>query len=389
MISPDFPGPSSRPSFSDGRPAPLTRPSLCDSGFESGRAESRRSLGEGGPPVDPAPDLSASPPLRGPTSEPDPQTQDPISQTLLPSAPLPPIQLARWKTHHEVNPSRRTWEGLDRVWLPTHFDCAGHAFLAAQPDALSLLALWTLLVGLTARLPRPLRGLLVTETGRPLDADALAQMTGFHAAVLTRALSVFADPRVGWLVSPVATTIPGALAEIAAYRAADAAWRRETAQIARLRRQHARKLRVEAQRQEAHFAAAYPQPLPAPVDTWPANFADLTPSAFPPLPDLPPLPAKRRRRPPWESPLPPGVPADWRTLLLTAAPPGTNKTVNHYATTPWQDLTPALQQKVLTHASAQVGRIAPNPPLRTPTSPSTREPFPPTLTPPAPTPTKW
>src|SRR3954467_14235312 len=151
--------------------------------------------------------------------------------------PLPPIQLAFWATHHEVRRSRRTEESLDQVLLPTHHDSLGYRRLAAEPDAAGLLAAWTLMVGIAARLPRPLRGLLVSEAGRPYTSADLAVMTGFPEAFFTRAFAFFGDPALGWLVRPDAALIPAALIAIKENRAAAEAAQRERAARALERRQ--------------------------------------------------------------------------------------------------------------------------------------------------------
>lgn len=268
------------------------------------------------------------PVLRSATAE----SRSPDSDLPPPDAGSAALRLTRWATDHEVRPSRRTWESLDRISLPTHQDSLAYRCLAAQPDAAALLAAWTLLVQIAARLPRPLRGCLVTVDGYAYTAEDLALMTGFPEPFFLRALDFFQNPEVGWLAPVSADAISCALEEIELHRAEEDARQAERAAEADFRRRQRRARKLTAPMASTTADSSGPDLRTPDSDLRPSN------------PDLPP-PQSAIRNPPPAIPTEP--PPDWRERMLANLPPEETEMRAKAGRFVWSELSPRLQHGIL------------------------------------------
>lgn len=82
------------------------------------------------------------------------------------------------------------------VAIPTKHDGKGYRRLARHPDNVAAFCGWTLILQIAAKMP--VRGVLADENG-PLDAEDLADMTGFPPEIFSTAFTVLTDPKIGWL----------------------------------------------------------------------------------------------------------------------------------------------------------------------------------------------
>lgn len=102
-----------------------------------------------------------------------------------------------WATWFEKN--HKDTEVMFRwVALPTRHDGKGYRRLARHPRACDLFTAFVLMVEVAAKMPT--RGVLADEDG-PLDADDLADATGFAADIFKLAFRVLSEPaqRITWL----------------------------------------------------------------------------------------------------------------------------------------------------------------------------------------------
>jgi hypothetical protein len=104
-----------------------------------------------------------------------------------------------WPDYYEVSDSRKVGGPLTWVAMRTKHDGKGFRRVAARADRSDLLAAWVLIVQVTAKLPKHLRGWLVDAKGIPLTPEDLALKTGWPEAVFERALAFYSDPKQGWI----------------------------------------------------------------------------------------------------------------------------------------------------------------------------------------------
>lgn len=110
----------------------------------------------------------------------------------------PTYAIARWQELYEVRDSKRIDGPLHWVAVPTKQDGLGFRRVAAQKDRSDLFAAFVLMLEIAARQDRADRGKIMRQ-GQPLDAEDLADMTGWPKPVFERALAFFSDPKMGWL----------------------------------------------------------------------------------------------------------------------------------------------------------------------------------------------
>ena len=117
-----------------------------------------------------------------------------------------------WDTTYETAETRKL-EFLRWTPMPNKHDGLGFRRVASQRDRCELLAAWVLIVQIASKGRRGQRGVLARDC-KALTAEDLELMTGFPAAIFSKALSFFSDPRQGWLVAdaPVGTPAPEASA---------------------------------------------------------------------------------------------------------------------------------------------------------------------------------
>ncbi len=99
-----------------------------------------------------------------------------------------------WDKHYENNRSREI-KKPEWLPLPNSFDGRGYMELCDHPAGMSHYGAWCMLLGAASRMP--LRGLLVSDSGRPLSVKDLARMTRGSAKAFEEAL-----PRligIGWV----------------------------------------------------------------------------------------------------------------------------------------------------------------------------------------------
>jgi hypothetical protein len=102
-----------------------------------------------------------------------------------------------WDTHFETAETRKL-EFLRWVPTPNKHDGLGFRRLAKQGDAAELFGAWNLLLQIAGRARKGKRGRLERD-GVPLDAEDMADMTGFPQSVFERALGFFSSEKMGWI----------------------------------------------------------------------------------------------------------------------------------------------------------------------------------------------
>ena len=95
--------------------------------------------------------------------------------------------------------SRKNPEGFWRCIAATtkHFSGNGYRYITRHKRATDLFAAWVLVIRLASRMP--IRGLLVSDSGRPLSPEDMAEETRFPAELFEFALPEFCKPEIGWL----------------------------------------------------------------------------------------------------------------------------------------------------------------------------------------------
>lgn len=108
------------------------------------------------------------------------------------------LRVAQWCDAHETSESRKI---LNLPWYrkPNKHDGRGYRRMAAQEDREALYGAWIAILDVVCKGPRAVRGWLVRDA-KPLDAEALADMTGFRQTVFERALVFFKEEPMCWLV---------------------------------------------------------------------------------------------------------------------------------------------------------------------------------------------
>jgi len=104
--------------------------------------------------------------------------------------------IAGWDDRYETSESRKRKGPLSWVALPTQRDDRSQSYVTKHPRACELMAAFTAMLQVAARLDR--RGVLADENG-PLDADDLATMTNLPAEAFEVAFEVLTEPRIRWL----------------------------------------------------------------------------------------------------------------------------------------------------------------------------------------------
>lgn len=108
----------------------------------------------------------------------------------------PTYRINDWDKHFENHESRKVKRSY-WVPIPNKHDGKSYRRIAAHPEGVAVFAAWILILEAASKMP--VRGVLADEDG-PLDADDLAAMTGFPAAIFEAAFRLLPEDRVGWLV---------------------------------------------------------------------------------------------------------------------------------------------------------------------------------------------
>lgn len=107
----------------------------------------------------------------------------------------PTYRVKDWEKHFENHESRKVKKAY-WVAIPNRHDGKSYRRIAAHPDGVAVFAGWILILEAASKMPE--RGVLADEDG-PLDADDLASMTGFPAAIFEAAFRVLPEEKIGWL----------------------------------------------------------------------------------------------------------------------------------------------------------------------------------------------
>ncbi len=100
-----------------------------------------------------------------------------------------------WHLHFETHESRK-YKRLDWVRTPNKHDGLTYSRVAAEKDGIALFGTWGLIVQVASKCEP--RGTLQRD-GVPLSASDLSAMTRFPAKCFERALTFFAQDRIGWM----------------------------------------------------------------------------------------------------------------------------------------------------------------------------------------------
>ena len=104
-------------------------------------------------------------------------------------------QIKDWDRLFEIAQSRKC-ERLHWVATPNKHDGKGFRRLARHERSCELFSAWNLILQVASKMPK--RGLLVDSDG-PLDAEDLADKTGFPKDIFELAFKVLTNPKIGWL----------------------------------------------------------------------------------------------------------------------------------------------------------------------------------------------
>ena len=104
-------------------------------------------------------------------------------------------RIKNWNMHYEKAQTRRCSKA-SWVAIPNKHDGKGFRRVAKHERSVELFTAWILIVEVASKMPE--RGLLVDEDG-PLDAEDLADKTGFPAEIFHLAFTVLTEPKIGWI----------------------------------------------------------------------------------------------------------------------------------------------------------------------------------------------
>lgn len=103
-----------------------------------------------------------------------------------------------WHEHFEVSQTRKV-DTLRWVPVPVKHDGLSFRRVMALDDGLAVFGAWVLILQVAGKCRR--RGILTTDTGRPMTAEDIAIKTGAPKAGIERALEVLMSEDVGWVGS--------------------------------------------------------------------------------------------------------------------------------------------------------------------------------------------
>jgi hypothetical protein len=115
-------------------------------------------------------------------------------------------RVKRWDEIYE-NANTRKIKNLTSVLIPNKHDGKGFRRVARREDATEIYSAWILILQVASKSPR--RGLLVDEDGE-LEAEDLADKTGFPAKIFETALKVLSAKNIGWMEAVLPGDCPSA-----------------------------------------------------------------------------------------------------------------------------------------------------------------------------------
>lgn len=104
-------------------------------------------------------------------------------------------RVKNWDAYYEKAQTRKC-NKASWVAIPNKHDGKGFRRVAKHERNVELYTAWILIVQVASKMPK--RGLLVDDDG-PLDAEDLADKTGFPSEIFNLAFEVLAEPKIGWI----------------------------------------------------------------------------------------------------------------------------------------------------------------------------------------------
>ena len=104
-------------------------------------------------------------------------------------------RIKNWDMYYEKAQGRRC-KKASWVAIPNKHDGKGFRRVAKHKRNVELFTAWILIIEVASKMPE--RGLLVDDDG-PLDAEDLADKTGFPAEIFHLAFTVLTEPKIGWI----------------------------------------------------------------------------------------------------------------------------------------------------------------------------------------------
>ena len=104
-------------------------------------------------------------------------------------------RVKNWDAYYEKAQTRRCIKA-SWVAISNKHDGKGFRRVAKHERNVELFAAWILIIQVASKMPQ--RGLLVDDDG-PLNADDLADKTGFPSEIFHLAFTVLVEPKIGWL----------------------------------------------------------------------------------------------------------------------------------------------------------------------------------------------
>lgn len=108
-------------------------------------------------------------------------------------------RIKAWTRVHEKNDTRK-YDSISWISVPNSHDSEGYQRIMRQPDGCTIYGAYLLMAEISSRLPRNLRGWIVSVEGIPLTADTLAVKTGAAEEAFEKAFKVLSDKRIEWIV---------------------------------------------------------------------------------------------------------------------------------------------------------------------------------------------
>ena len=106
------------------------------------------------------------------------------------------FQVKDWDIKFEIAQSRKL-KHMQWVAIPNNHRGGGYMALSEHPKAAELFAAFILIVEVASTMKT--RGLLVSNSGRPLTAKNLAKITYFPASIFELAFKELVKPEIDWL----------------------------------------------------------------------------------------------------------------------------------------------------------------------------------------------
>ena len=107
-------------------------------------------------------------------------------------------RIRAWNTVHEKSDTRKC-ESLSWVSVPLRHDTSGFRRLMKQPDGAAMYGAYLMMVEVSGKLPRSMRGWLVSREGVALDAESLSLKTGAPEELFQKTLEFLSTKNQGWI----------------------------------------------------------------------------------------------------------------------------------------------------------------------------------------------